>query len=121
MIARARLLMSFVIALGVGAGLFGLLHALISVRVAMTVLTIPHVQFIPVVLKISAPSNQGRPTCIDCNWAPCVVYEQPLPTIPPLEIAPTPVEMFDERSSLEVRSFDPIEMIQAFGATTIFM
>ena len=121
MIARTRLLMSFAIALGVGTGLFGLLHALISVRVVILVSTIPHIQFAPVVLEIKELPNQGHRICIDCNWAPYVVYEQPLPTIPPIEIGPTPVEMIDERSSLEVRSFDPIEMIQAYDASTIVM
>jgi hypothetical protein len=44
---RARLALSFAIALGAGVLLFALLHALISVRVVYSIPTIPTYGFLP--------------------------------------------------------------------------
>jgi hypothetical protein len=109
--------LSAALAVCVGIAYFGLLHALIGVRVAIAVPMIPHVQFAPVALEISG-LPEWRRICIDCDWTIDVICAQPRPPIPPLEIAPISIEMIDERSAREVREFDPSEMIDAYDAST---
>jgi hypothetical protein len=115
---KRRLSLSFALALCVGVAYFGLIEALIRVRVALAIPTIPHVAYRPVVLAISALSERPRATICRCV---SVVFDAPLPPIPPLEIGEGFVEMIDERSAREVREFDAREAIRAFDATTIVM
>jgi hypothetical protein len=115
---KRRLSPSFALALCVGVAYFGLLDALIGVRVALVIPTIPHVAYRPVALAISAlPEKPDR----GCVFEIREHFPTPRPAIPPLEIDVPWMEMIDERSSSEVRQFDPRDAIDAFNATTIVM
>jgi len=102
----SRLPLSFALALGAGLAYFGTLGALTSVRVALSVPTVPHVRYLTVTLAIS-PVSDRRPLTI-CRCL-SVFYSTQRPPLPALEITPVFVEMFDQPSMREVREFDPRE------------
>lgn len=114
---KRRLSLSFALALCVGVAYFGLLDALIGVRVALAIPT-PHVAYRPVALAIATLPEARRGGCI---FEIREHFPTPRPAIPPLEIDVPWMEMIDERSSSEVRQFDPRDAIDAFNATTIVM